>query len=99
MHAPQADDLFLCKFSSISSQTAFKSQLQAFESSQHQTVFVLVSMEISKVNFIVSFLQVINMQETSRQIVNHIRIMIEEVEYAKRKANVSYNHPGIHWPD
>ena len=29
------------------------------------------------------------MQETSRQIVNHIRIMIEEAEHVNEKSNVS----------
>ena len=31
------------------------------------------------------------MQETSRQIVNHIRIMIDEAEHINEKSNVSCN--------
>jgi len=33
--------------------------------------------------------QIINMQETSCQIINHVRIMIEETEHASKKAKVS----------
>ena len=33
--------------------------------------------------------QVINMQETTNQIINHIRIMIEEVECTKHELKVS----------
>ena len=39
----QADNVFLCKLSTISSQTAFKLQLHAFEASPKQNIFVLVS--------------------------------------------------------
>jgi len=35
------------------------------------------------------YFQIVNMQETSRQIVNHIRIMIEEAEHINEKSNVS----------
>jgi len=33
--------------------------------------------------------QIINMQETSRQIINHVRIMIEEAEHTNKVIKVS----------
>ena len=34
-------------------------------------------------------IQIVNMQETKSQIINHIRIMIEEVEHPNGKVKVS----------
>ena len=52
------------KLSSVSSYTSMKEVLKKFSSSDTQSVLLLI----------------VNMQETSRSVVNHIRIMIEEVE-------------------
>ena len=36
--------------------------------------------------------QIVNMQETKSQIINHIRIMIEEAEHPNGKVKVSLKH-------
>ena len=36
-----------------------------------------------------TFAQIVNMQETKSQIINHIRIMIEEVEHPNEKVKAS----------
>ena len=58
------DKLMVCKLSMVISQTTIKDLIKEFLDSEKAEVFLLV----------------INMQETSKEIVNHIRIMIEETE-------------------
>ena len=60
----KTDQLVVCKLSSVISQTAIQELLKDFIQSDKTNVCIIVA----------------NMQETSRQIVNHLRIMIEETE-------------------
>ena len=60
----KTDQLVVCKLSSVISQTAIHELLKNFIHSDKTNVFVIVA----------------NMQETSREIVNHLRILIEETE-------------------
>ena len=60
----KTDQLVVCKLSSVISQTAIHELLKNFIHSDKTNVFVIVA----------------NMQETSQQIVNHLRILIEETE-------------------
>ena len=60
----KTEQLVVCKLSSVISQTAVQELLKGFIHSDKTNVCVIVA----------------NMQETSRQIVNHLRIMIEETE-------------------
>ena len=60
----KTEQLVVCKLSSIVSQTAIQELLKGFIQSDKTNVCVIVA----------------NMQETSQQIVNHLRIMIEETE-------------------
>ena len=65
------DKLFACKLSGVLSQSFVQELLKGFARSDKTEVCLLVA----------------NMQETSKQVVNHIRIMIEEIEalYPNRK--------------
>ena len=65
----ESDKLFFCKLSRVSSQSSLKELLKTFASLPGTEVCVLVA----------------NMQDTSRQVVNHIRIMIEEIEKVVKK--------------
>lgn len=60
----KTDQLVVCKLSSVVSQTAIQDLLKKFIHSETTNVCVIVA----------------NMQETSRQIINHLRIMVEETE-------------------
>ena len=60
----KVDKLMVCKLSFVISQTTIQELIKEFLNSEKAKVFLLV----------------INMQETSKEIVNHIRIMIEEAE-------------------
>ena len=60
----ETDKLVLCKLSSIVSQTAVQDLITKFLSSETAEVCLFL----------------ISMQETSKEIVNHIRVMIEEAE-------------------
>ena len=60
----KTNQLVVCKLSSVNSQRAIDEQLKNFIHSDKSNVFVIVA----------------NMQEISRQCVNHLRIFIEETE-------------------
>ena len=60
----KTDQLVVCKLCSIISQTAIHKLLKKFVYSDKTDIFVIVA----------------NMKETSRQVVNHLRILIEETE-------------------
>ena len=60
--------------------------------SQQKTTLVLVSIHPcyqANMHVYMLIFQVINMQETTNQIINHIRIMIEEVECTEHELKVS----------
>lgn len=88
----QLTPLYLCKLSNVLSGQAFQVHMQSFMKSKEKTVMVLVSRfqwcwirwNYIQKEFLhyITFLcyQVINMQETTKQMVNHVRIMMEQAE-------------------
>ena len=100
----QLTPLYLCKLSNVLSEQAFRVHMQSFIEKEEKTVMLLVSWfplvhymgwfyslcKTSSLHYFCADMQVINMQETTKQMVNHIRIMVEQAEASTTGTQVHY---------